>query len=67
MARSTLLAVMGQIACYTGKPTRWDEVLQSDLRFGPAPEDSTFEIDPPTAKDQTGNYPLPMPGITELL
>ena len=67
MANCTLLAVMGQIACYTGKPTKWDDVLNADLQFGPAPEDSTFEIEPPTLKDDTGNYPLPIPGITELL
>jgi predicted dehydrogenase len=67
MARSTMLAVMGQIACYTGKPTRWDNVLNSDLQFGPAPEDSSFAIEPPTLKDETGNYPLPLPGITGLL
>jgi myo-inositol 2-dehydrogenase/D-chiro-inositol 1-dehydrogenase len=67
MANCTMLAVMGQIACYTGNPTKWDDVLNSGLQFGPPPEDSTFAIEPPTLKDETGNYPLPLPGITELL
>ncbi len=62
MANSTLLAVMGQIACYTGKPTTWDEVSKSDLQFGPPPEQSTFETEPPSVKDESGNYPLPRPG-----
>jgi myo-inositol 2-dehydrogenase/D-chiro-inositol 1-dehydrogenase len=67
MADSTLIGVLGQIACYTGKATTWDAVSNSDLRFGPAPEDSTFDTLPPTTKDETGNYPLPLPGITEML
>ena len=64
MANSTRVAVQGQISCYTGKPVSWDEVLNSELRFGPAPEDANFEIDPPTERGADGNYPLPQPGIT---
>ena len=65
MANSTMLAVLGQIACYSGKPEKWSEAYQSDLRFGPAPEDSTFDTPPPSVKDATGNYPLPRPGLTQ--
>lgn len=67
MANSTLFAVMGQVACYTGKPITWEEIAKSNLQFGPAPEQSTFETPPPTKPDKTGNYPLPVPGVTKLL
>ena len=67
MANSTMVTVMGQIACYTGKPTKWDDVYASDLRFGPAPDEVTFETPPPTLPDKTGNYPLPIPGKTKML
>jgi predicted dehydrogenase len=67
MAQSTLVSVMGQIACYAGTPVTWDEVTKSNLRFGPAPEQSSFNTPPPTMPDETGNYPLPLPGITKLL
>ena len=50
-------AYWGQIACYTGKATNWDDVLKSDLQFGPAPEESSFATEPPSVPDATGNYP----------
>jgi len=58
--------VLGQMTCYSGKPVQWDEAYQSDLQYGPAPEEASFDMDPPTAPDETGNYPLPLPGITKL-
>jgi len=67
MVNSTMIGVLGQIACYTGKATKWDEAYGSDLQFGPPPEASNFDTEPPTLPDETGNYPLPMPGITKLL
>lgn len=66
MANSTMACVMGQMACYTGKPTQWDAVVKSNLQFGPAPEESNFETPPPVKPDATGNYPLPIPGLTKL-
>ncbi|MAG57997.1 MAG: oxidoreductase [Planctomycetes bacterium] len=67
MANSTMVAVLGQIACYSGKMTQWDKACKSGLEFGPSPEDSTFETEPPTLKRPTGNYPLPKPGLTKIL
>lgn len=67
MATSTMVGVLGQIACYTGTATTWDQAYNSDLEFGPSPDEVNFDIDPPTVADETGNYPLPLPGITKLL
>ena len=67
MASSTMLAILGQVACYTGKPVTWDELIASELEFGPAPDDSSFATPPPTTQDATHNYPLPRPGQTKLL
>ncbi len=66
MANSTLVAVLGQIACYTGKPHSWDDVLASDIQFGPSPDETSFETEPPVRPDETGNYPLLRPGTTVL-
>jgi predicted dehydrogenase len=41
---STLVTVMGRISAYTGKDVTWEEVLNSDLRLGPA----TYEFGPVT-------------------
>ncbi|MBC8328257.1 MAG: Gfo/Idh/MocA family oxidoreductase [Planctomycetes bacterium] len=67
MANSTLQTVMGQVSCYTGKPVKWDEIAASGLQFGPAPDEASFATPPPTTQDETGNYPLPYPGITQML
>jgi hypothetical protein len=66
MAGSTMVTVLGQIACYTGTATKWDDVAESDVRYGPLPEESNFDTPPPTRPDATGNYPLPTPGTTKI-
>ena len=66
MVNSTMIGVLGQIACYTGKATTWEESQKSDLQYGPAPEDASFQTTPPSTPGATGNYPLPLPGISKL-
>jgi predicted dehydrogenase len=66
MARSTLVAVMGQLSCYSGKEVTWDEVSGSDFYFAPSPEECTWDMDPPTKPDAHGIYPVcASPGITK--
>jgi hypothetical protein len=59
--------VLGQIACYTGKPCQWDEVASSDFQYAPPPDETSFATPPPSLPDASGNYPLPKPGVTKLL
>ena len=67
MYNSTMVGVLGQLACYSGKYTTFKQVWESDFSFGPPPEKVSLDMEPPTRPDKTGNYPLPMPGITKLL
>lgn len=67
MIDSTTMAVMGQIACYTGTPVTWEQMMAADLEFEPKIADVTLDMEAPTRPDATGNYPLPLPGITKLL
>ncbi len=65
MARSTLVTIMGQLSCYSGKLVTWDQVTKSDYCIEPRPEDCTMDMDPPTARDEEGVYPVcAMPGVT---
>jgi predicted dehydrogenase len=42
LAYSTLVAILGREAAYTGKSITWDEIMASNLRYGP----ETYEIGP---------------------
>ena len=65
MARSTLVAVMGQLSCYSGKEATWEKASQSKFAFAPRPESCTWEMEPPTKPDQKGIYPVcATPGTT---
>ena len=65
MAGSTMLGILGQIVCYTGKEVTWDEAIQADYRWEPV--DCDFTTDPPVKPDENGIYPVAMPGVTKLL
>lgn len=67
MADSTLIAIMGQLSCYTGREVHWDEVKESDFAYSPKPEDCRDEMTPPTVPDASGRYPVYVPGRTKLL
>jgi len=67
MIDSTRVVIMGQIACYTGKPVTWAEMMAADFEFEPKLADVRLDMDPPTVPDATGNYPLPIPGLTKYL
>ncbi len=41
-AVSTMIAIMGRISAYTGKEVTWEQVMNSDLRVGPKPEELDF-------------------------
>jgi hypothetical protein len=65
MARSTLIAVMGQLTCYSGTELTWDQVANSNFFFAPKVEDVRLDMEPPVKPDEKGWYPVPMPGLTE--
>ena len=57
-ALSTLTAIMGRTAAYTGKLIGWDEILKSDMALGPkeikfGPVDMVFETPVPGTPVQT--------------
>jgi predicted dehydrogenase len=58
MATSTLLAMMGRMAAYTGREITWDMALNSQERIFPEKVDWNGSMPVP---------PLPRPGITKFL
>lgn len=67
MCRSTLIGIMGQLSCYTGKEVTWEQASQSDFAYLPKPEDCHDGMEPPTKPGPDGSYPVYKPGRTQLL
>jgi hypothetical protein len=66
MANSTMVAVLGQIVCYTGRQLGWKKAIASDFAFPPAGE-IDFKTVPPVQPGANGEYPLAVPGKTKLI
>jgi hypothetical protein len=64
-AKSTMTAIMGRLATYTGEVIDWDKALNSGINIMP----STFAWDaqPPVKPDANGFYPIATPGVTKFL
>jgi predicted dehydrogenase len=64
-ARSTLTAIMGRMATYSGKVVAWEQALASDLSL--APERLAWDALPRSLPDEHGLYPIPAPGSTRAM
>ena len=64
-AKSTLAAIMGRMATYTGKKLKWDDVMNSKEIL--VPENLSWDSVPPTIPDSDGNYTIAKPGITKFI
>ena len=62
-ATSSMTAVLGRMATYSGKLVTWDEAVQSELRLGP--ERYALDAEPPVRADATGAYTAAVPGLTK--
>ena len=49
MCRSTMIAIMGRMACYTGKTLTWDECISDTNRLGPSAYAWADVPEPPVA------------------
>lgn len=61
-AHSTLCAILGREACYSGKVIRWDDLLAKGKDLCPGIDSYTMDSAPPTMPDANGYYPVPVPG-----
>jgi myo-inositol 2-dehydrogenase/D-chiro-inositol 1-dehydrogenase len=67
MARSTMITVMGQISCYTGKEVTWEQINKSDFYYPPKAEQCRDDMEPPVKPGPDGSYPVPKPGFTTMI
>ena len=59
-AKSTMTAIMGRMAGWSGKLMLWDEAIESKIPFGK--EFKTLDEQPPILPDADGIYQLPVTG-----
>ncbi len=64
-AESTMTAILGRMATYSGKLVEWDEAINSEIDLSPTAYD--FAAAPPVVPDNNGNYPIPVPGMTKVV
>ncbi|MCX2718783.1 Gfo/Idh/MocA family protein [Lentiprolixibacter aurantiacus] len=61
-AKSTLTAIMGRMATYSGKKVSWEQALNANYQL--VPESMSWESTPPVLPDEEGRYAIPQPGKT---
>ena len=59
-AKSTLTAIMGRMATYSGQVITWQQALNSEIQL--VPDQLSWDAEPPVMPDEDGNYPVPVPG-----
>ena len=61
-AKSTMTAILGRMATYSGQVVTWDDAIKSGESQVPDEDGLTWASTPPVVPDADGNYPVPVPG-----
>jgi predicted dehydrogenase len=64
-AKSTMTAILGRMATYSGKMINWDEAMKSEIVLMPPEVD--WNSTPPSLPGEDRNYPIPIPGKREVI
>jgi len=64
-AHSTMTAIFGRMATYSGQNIKWDDAINSNIRV--MPKTFAWDAPPSTVPDAEGHYPVPMPGRTKVI
>jgi myo-inositol 2-dehydrogenase/D-chiro-inositol 1-dehydrogenase len=64
-AKSSMTAILGRMATYSGQELTWDQALNSTITY--MPEKFAWDAPMPSMPDEHGLYKVPMPGITKVV
>ena len=64
-ATSTMTAILGRMASYSGQLVTWDEAMKSQLDL--SPKRLAWDAEPPVLPGPNGEYPTPVPGMAKAL
>ena len=65
-AKSCFTAIMGRMACESGKQITWDEAFASNLELAPGLAELKWDGEPPAKPRTDGTYEIAMPGQTRV-
>lgn len=61
-AKSTMTAIFGRLATYTGKELTWDDAINSNVSLCDVDALKNMNDEAPVQPDADGRYPIPVPG-----
>jgi len=61
-ANSSMTAIMGRMATYSGKIVEWETAIKSNLDL--SPKQYTWDAEAPVKPDENGSYACALPGVT---
>ncbi len=64
-AKSTMTAILGRMATYSGQVVKWDDAMKSGQSLADFDALTSFDMDAPIKPDANGNYEVPVPGKTK--
>lgn len=64
-AMSTMTSILGRMCTYSGKEITMKDALEKGLSI--MPKEFGFDADPPTLPGPDGYYPVPVPGVTQVM
>lgn len=64
-AMSTMTAIFGRMATYSGQVLYWDKILNSGINI--MPKEFAWNATPPVVPDADGYYPIAVPGKTKYI
>lgn len=62
-ATSSMTAILGRMASYSGQVVKWDDAVSKGPVEFPYTKKLTMNSVPPVLPDEKGRYPVPMPGV----
>ena len=64
-AMSTMTAILGRMATYSGQVISMDDAINSEIDL--MPEKLAWDANPQVTPDKNGYYPVAMPGVTKVV
>lgn len=62
-AKSTMTAILGRMATYSGQVMDWEKTINSGISI--MPKEFDWNAMPPVVPDENGFYPIAKPGVTK--